>query len=615
MKNILLLLFALILSVQAQSQWKIHVIDNFSSGADGVKLADINHDGLPDITTGWEEGGYTKLYLHPGLNSVKEKWPTVIVGKTPDVEDAVFADLNNDGKLDVISCSEGSTKKIFVHWNSGDNVLYPTNWKQEVLPASDGLMMWMYAEPLQIDNKNGVDLVAAGKNENAAIGWFESPENPDKLSDWKWHEISPVGWVMSIIRKDMDNDGDSDIVISDRRGVLQGCRWLENPGVGEAQKLPWKNHFIGAENLEVMFMCMADLDKDGRDEAIVAECTKNTVKIYSWKNNPGNQWEEKSIPIPEFTGKAKSIEVGDLNNDGVPDFILSTETRGQVKNGIIWLNGKYLENPELFDWQIISDKHISKFDKVELIDFDNDGDLDVLICEENFGEKSEGLGVVWYENPCKKGELLYENSLASKEVVANWKMEGPGVVEFKDGWMEMYSPDEKFHHVFWCPVDFPGSFFAEWELQNLETDAGLCIIFFSAKGDNGESIFDPSFPERDGTFNQYTKSEYFNNYHISYYANTKDNRAKEVAHLRKNKGFEVVQVGEPGIPVNSDKIHKMTLIKDNAHIVMFVDDRKIIDWTDDGKNQPVWQDGKIGFRQMQWTHFRYRNFKVWNLKN
>jgi unsaturated chondroitin disaccharide hydrolase len=144
---------------------------------------------------------------------------------------------------------------------------------------------------------------------------------------------------------------------------------------------------------------MADLNKDGKEEVIVPECTNNVVKIYSGKDTPEKQWEEKSIPIPELTGKAKSIEVGDVNNDGVPDFILSTETRGQIKNGIIWLNGKYLENPEIFDWQIISGKHISKFDKVELKDLDEDGDLDVLTCEENFGEKSTGLGVVWYENP------------------------------------------------------------------------------------------------------------------------------------------------------------------------------------------------------------------------
>ena len=214
----------------------------------------------------------------------------------------------------------------------------------------------------------------------------------------------------------------------------------------------------------------------------------------------------------------------------------------------------------------------------------------------------------------KKGDLIYRNPLADKEDMADWKMEGPGVTEFGEGWMEMFSPGEEGHHVLWCPENFPGSFVAEWELQNLETDAGLCIIFFSAKGNNGESIFDPSFPRRNGIFSQYTKSEYFNNYHISYYANGKDNREREVAHLRKNKGFNKVQVGGPGIPVHSTAIHKMTLIKDGSHIMMYIDDRKIIDWTDDGKKYgPVLQDGKMGFRQMEWTHFRYRNFKVWSL--
>jgi len=215
----------------------------------------------------------------------------------------------------------------------------------------------------------------------------------------------------------------------------------------------------------------------------------------------------------------------------------------------------------------------------------------------------------------RKGELLYENSFASAEDVNSWIMEGPGVTEFKDNWMHMYSPDEEYHYVFWCPDDFPASFVAEWELQNQETDAGLCIVFFAALGNNGESIFDPSFPKRDGTFSNYTKSKVLHNYHISYYANTKDNRAREIAHLRKNSGFYKVQVGEPGIPLKSEDIHKIRLVKDGAHITCFVDSRKVIDWTDDGKKHgPVWQGGKIGLRQMKWTHFRYRNFKVWELK-
>ena len=215
----------------------------------------------------------------------------------------------------------------------------------------------------------------------------------------------------------------------------------------------------------------------------------------------------------------------------------------------------------------------------------------------------------------KKGELIYKNSLAGSNDIKGWVMEGPGKTEFKEGWMHMFSPDEEFHHVLWCPEDFPANFIAEWELQNQETDAGLCIVFFAAQGKNGQSIFDPSFPKREGVFKQYTKSKYFNNYHISYYANTKDTRAKEIAHLRKNKGFKKVQVGEPGIPVKSTAIHKIRLVKNGGHILCFVDDRKVIDWTDDGqKYGPVWQGGKIGFRQMKWTHFKYRNFKVWELE-
>jgi len=71
-----------------------------------------------------------------------------------------------------------------------------------------------------------------------------------------------------------------------------------------------------------------------------------------------------------------------------------------------------------------------------------------------------------------------------------------------------------------------------------------------------------------------------------------------------------------GIPAKSEKIHEIQLIKDGAHVVMFVDDRKIIDWTDDGKTYgPVYSDGKIGFRQMQWTRFRYPNFRVWSIKS
>jgi hypothetical protein len=196
----------------------------------------------------------------------------------------------------------------------------------------------------------------------------------------------------------MDQDGDTDIVISDRRGALRGCRWLENPGIGSRQDQPWKSHMIGCKGLEVMFMTMADVDGDGVEEAVVSERTGQTVRIYKRTGREALRWTETVIPLPVSQATAKSVEVGDINGDGIPDFVISTNTNGATLDGLYWLDGTRAAEVKESDFQTISGAHPAKYDRVELMDIDEDGDKDVLICEENFGPGSKGLGVVWYEN-------------------------------------------------------------------------------------------------------------------------------------------------------------------------------------------------------------------------
>lgn len=124
------------------------------------------------------------------------------------------------------------------------------------------------------------------------------------------------------------------------------------------------------------------------------------------------------------------------------------------------------------------------------------------------------------------GDLLYEASFSDESSVQGWSMDGPGVIEFKDGWMYMYSPNEEGHHVFWAPERFPENFVAQWEARNHYTEAGLCIVFFAAAGkNNNESVFDEELPDRDGTFGQYTQGA-LRNYHIMLmvYLNQIDNK-------------------------------------------------------------------------------------------
>ncbi len=211
-------------------------------------------------------------------------------------------------------------------------------------------------------------------------------------------------------------------------------------------------------------------------------------------------------------------------------------------------------------------------------------------------------------------KLLYRSALDTKQSAEGWVMEGPGTVEFADGWMTMKSPRQQMHHVFWCPETFPESFVAQWEMQTQHLEAGLCSVFVAAAGLNGDDVMDSSLPKRDGTFSQYNNAA-LNNYHISYYANTPSKPNRKMARLRKNPGKKIVSEGPRGIEVSSSAVHKITLIKEGPRIRFYVDRRPIIDWTDDGTiiGEPRGA-GRIALRQMKWTQFRYRNFDVWAVK-
>ena len=379
------------------SPWKRHIVDDSSRGADGVKLADIDGDGAIDITVGWEEGGVTRVYLNPGPVESKSRWPKVTVGKTPSVEDATFVDLDGDGHLDVVSCCEGEVRRIFVHWapKGRRHLLVENKWEQSVLVDSQiHAQQWMFAWPMQVDGRNGVDLIAGSKGENAQIGWFEAPENGRDLSGYKWRPISQAGWIMSIWMRDMDGDQDLDLVISDRFGSQRGCRWLENPGYGSEQRNFWKSHAMGGGGNEVLSMQLADLDGDGLEDAVVAV---KDMKILFLKrgDKTGLSWSSHEISADFNAGNTRAVVAADVNGDRHLDLVFTT-WNADGKHGVVWMEHQ-LGAKQWKARQISGTSKGIKYDRIEMIDLDDDGDLDLLTCEE--AEGGSGLGVLWYENP------------------------------------------------------------------------------------------------------------------------------------------------------------------------------------------------------------------------
>ncbi|MFI4912070.1 MAG: DUF1961 family protein [Sedimentisphaeraceae bacterium JB056] len=167
---------------------------------------------------------------------------------------------------------------------------------------------------------------------------------------------------------------------------------------------------------------------------------------------------------------------------------------------------------------------------------------------------------------------------------------------------------------------------------------GLGIIFFSAKGINGEDVLSPKLKPRSGVFMQYLKSD-LDSYHISYWANNAAIGKRGTCNLRKNAGFFCLANGDDPSVKNLDysnetfdfETYKVTLIKLKNRIVFAINDEIAIDYTDNRYNDIMAEEGvdiikeknvdtgkvhgagRIGLRQMVGLIGLYDNFRAYNL--
>jgi len=404
MRTVFLMLLVIV-PVEARAEpWVRHVVDRGSRGADGVRLADINADGLPDVVTGWEEGGMVRICLHPGHAEVKRPWPAVAVGNVASPEDAVFCDLDGDGATDVVSCCEGKTQTMFFHWSPSAkrHLLDKAAWRTEAIPCTKERTRWMFATSAEIDGQPGPELFVASKAPHGMVGWLGCEGERRDSAAWSLHALCRAGWIMSLVPLDMDDDGDPDVLVSDRKGERRGVYWLENPGPPNVG-VSWREHRIGASGEEVMFLAVGDLDADGCRDVLVAVKPRNIV-WFSAPDAPKGSWKSRVVSFPERFGTAKAVSIGDMDGDGRPDLVVSCEHAEGERSGVFWMKRVGLSETAWTAHDIAGPQGV-KYDLIELLDLDGDGDLDVLTCEER-----DNLGLIWYENPRTAGAGIPSHS-------------------------------------------------------------------------------------------------------------------------------------------------------------------------------------------------------------
>ena len=219
-----------------------------------------------------------------------------------------------------------------------------------------------------------------------------------------------------------------------------------------------------------------------------------------------------------------------------------------------------------------------------------------------------------------KDTLIYSNPLKSKEDIKDFILEGKAEISFENDCMRMENAlsnelGQKANYVLWCNEIFPENIKVTWEFKPL-TDIGLCILFFSAMGKNGEELFDPSLNKRTGEYPQYHSGD-INAFHVSYFRRKEvDERAFHTCNLRKSYGFHLVAQGADPIPAANDAIdfYRISLTKLNHIITFSINDLDIFTYEDDGVTYGDFlKGGRIGFRQLAPLIAEYKNLAVYHL--
>ncbi len=226
--------------------WVKHTIASNASSQSGSATGDIDGDGDIDVIVGtvWYEN------TGNGLTWTAHPLPDANAG----THDIIIADLNNDGKNDIIMRGEdASTVFVFIQGAT------KTSWTEFTMDPGIG------RNGLDVADLNGdglLDIVVGGV-------WMQNPGGNVASGTWAKHTFVS-GWndYAAVHVVDMNGDGHPDVVlsVSEATGSLS---WFQAPA--DATASGWTQHVVDTNLSQVHNFVVVDVDHDGALDIVASE--------------------------------------------------------------------------------------------------------------------------------------------------------------------------------------------------------------------------------------------------------------------------------------------------------------------------------------------------------
>ena len=341
-----------------------------------------------------------------------------------------------------------------------------------------------------IDNDGDLDLAAMGCTGTGAGGCDEynfriyANNGTAFVADNTWGQNLTDMNYGSLRFGDINNDGNLDLVsigCNGGGGLADACSSRNifvyiNNGTGLISNFSWKQHLTQTWNGAID---LGDIDNDGLLDLVLTGSSSggSISKVYlnnGTSFNENNIWEQNLIALWKSSG-----QFGDLDNDRDLDLILIGDQ--DVNSGIakIYLNnGTSLEENTTWESGIGGEYHAT----VSLADYDNDGDLDFSVIGKTSTDhhriyRNNGSGFTLVEQELVNLIGIYRGDIAWGDYDNNGYLdiisagyEGYTTLYLNNGSFTKYTIDPESH----IPnLDFGSS--VVWGDLNNNTDLDLII--------------------------------------------------------------------------------------------------------------------------------------------
>ncbi|HEY5746176.1 MAG TPA: FG-GAP-like repeat-containing protein [Chryseolinea sp.] len=329
-----------------------------------IQWADMNNDGKLDLVyMGYHYGTGTGVSIYTEENDdFKLDMISTAFGVTSyNFNHMDLGDYDGDGDLDIFIKRQNGSNAFRIIRNDGNFTF--TDSGLELPYAGYGNIFCGDA-----DNDGALDFLYSGP-----VSGIKFNSKQTFARDTLFSKYIPFqAWA------DVDADGDLDIVQTRRTSESYGS-FIGNFLLLRNANGSYTERKIDQATLDLQAAEFADYDNDGDLDALLKTFDDNVQKYFLYTFN-GSSLVLAGVTLPP----ASTAKWADFNNDGYADIIISW---GQAGYGEFVTRIYYNDRQGGFTESGIREIQAYENDKISVGDFDNDGDTDVAV----IGEEWEGI--------------------------------------------------------------------------------------------------------------------------------------------------------------------------------------------------------------------------------